>query len=122
MTVAYTCYANASPSFKPAYRLITSITNAYPAVVTTSVDHGYTTGMVVRLMIPYACGMQQANKQTGEITVTGGATFTIELDTTYFDPFSIPVSTDPHIDVCPQVVPIGEDNAMLSEATRNVLP
>ena len=122
MVVAYTCYANASPGFKPAYRLITAITRANPAEVTTSVDHGYTSGTVVRLMIPKACGMQQADKMTGEIYVTGVATFTIDIDTATFDPFAIPVAIDPHIDICAQVVPIGEDNSMLSEAVRNVLP
>ncbi len=122
MTVVYTCYANPNPAFKPAYRLISAITNANPAVVTTSIDHGYTSGMIVRLIIPPACGMQQANKMTGQITVTGITTFTIDLDTTLFDPFAIPALTDTHIDICPQVVPIGEDNSMLNEAVRNVLP
>jgi hypothetical protein len=122
MTVVYTCYANTSPSFRPAYRGITAITQANLAEVTTSADHGYTTGLIVRLIIPPACGMPQADKMTGRITVTGTTTFTIDIDTSLFYPFAIPVPTSPHINVCPLVIPIGEDNNMLSEAERNVLP
>ena len=117
-----TCYAQQFPVFKPAMRLIASITRSNPATVTTTFAHGYQTGTIVRLDIPPADGMQQANGMTGTITVTGATTFTIDLNTTLFDPFSIPVSPDPHLNTCAQVVPIGEVNSTLIASTVNVLP
>lgn len=117
-----TCYANPNPVFKPAMRLVAAITNASPALVTTTFAHGYITGTIVRLDLPPAVGMQQANGFNGPITVTGTTTFTIPLDTTTFDIFAIPVSPPPQINTCAQVVPIGEINSILTAAVQNVLP
>jgi hypothetical protein len=111
-------------------RIITAITNAYPAVITTQVNHLYTTGMVVRIVIPQADGMQQLNNYLGEIIVTGLDTFTVDVDSTYFDVFTVPVDnwTDPingisiHIDTCAQVLPVGENAYKLDAAMRNTLP
>jgi hypothetical protein len=117
-----TCYAVPSPTFQPAMRLIAAITNANPAAVTTTFDHDYHSGLIVRLDIPVADGMQQANGLTGTITVTGSDTFTIDIDTTFFDVFAIPGSPSPHQNTCAQVVPIGEVNESLAQSTQNVLP
>ena len=75
------------PIFQRAMRVISSITNAFPAVVTTTTNHQYITGMVVRLNIPMGYGMQQANQQQGLITVLSNTTFSIDIDTTLMDPF-----------------------------------
>ena len=115
------CYANPTPIFQPAMRLIASITNAPMALVTTTFDNQYRTGLIVRLDIPLACGMQQANGLTAAIIVVSPSMFYIDIDTTTFDPFSIPVGVSPHVDICAQVVPVGEVNEILTEATRNIL-
>jgi hypothetical protein len=117
-----TCYAQQFPVFQPAMRIIAAITNSNPAQVTTTFAHQYNSGCIVRLDIPFADGMQQANQLTGTITVTGSTTFTIPLDTTQFDAFAIPVSPPPWVNTCAMVVPIGEDNANLNSAVQNVLP
>lgn len=120
----YICYANPSPTFQPAYRLITAISNARRASITTSFDHDFYTGTVVRLMIPDATGMGAINQSQGTVTVTSPTTFTIDIDTTYVNAFAIPtvfMSSDPHVDICALVVPIGEDNSILYAATQNVL-
>lgn len=75
------------PTFQRAMRVISSITNANPAVVTTTTNHQYITGMIVRLNIPTGFGMQQVSQQQGVITVTGATTFQISIDTTYMDAF-----------------------------------
>jgi hypothetical protein len=75
------------PIFQRAMRVISSITNAYPAVVTTTTDHQYITGMIIRLNIPKGFGMQQANQKFGKIIVTGDTTFSIDIDTTGMDQF-----------------------------------
>ncbi len=109
------------PTYQPAMRLITAITNANPASVTTSPDHQYVTGTIVRLHVYPANGMVQANNQTGTIIVTGVNTFTITLDTTNYDTFVVPgMPTANNTLAC--CVPIGEVNELLTAATRNRLP
>ena len=115
-------FANPSPTFQPAMRIITAITNAFPAQVTTSFDHDYVTGTIVRLIIPLGFGMVQANQLTGSITVDSPTTFLIDIDTIFFDAFVIPAENPGHFYTKAQVVPIGEDNDILTAATQNVLP
>lgn len=117
-----TCIALQNPVFKRAMRLIASITNALPMLITTTFAHGYVSGTIVRLDIPQADGMQQANQQFGPINVTSPTTFTMPIDSSNFEPFAIPVSPPPYINTCAQVVPIGEINSILTAAVQNVLP
>lgn len=112
------CWAIESPVFQPARRLIVAITGTNPAIVTTSFDHDYITGEIVRLFIPLEYGMQQIHNRSGMITVTGATTFTIDIDSTTYDIFAVPVVSDQ----CAQVLPIGEINSMLRAAVKNVLP
>ena len=116
------CWADPNPIFQPAMRLISAITQANPAVVTTTFAHQYITGTIVRLDIPFSDGMQQANGLFGPITVLSSTTFSITIDSTNFDPFAIPMSPSPHVNTCAQVVPIGEVNQILTAAVQNVLP
>ena len=102
-------------------RVITSLTNANPAVVTTSIDHDFLSGEIVRLVIPKGFGMFQANKRKGSIVVTGTDTFEIDIDTTLFDSFTVPGSSPDDLQ-CAQVIPVGEINETLAAATQNVLP
>ena len=78
--------ATQNPVYQPAMRIISSVTNANPAVVTTTFNHQYKSGLIVRLNIAQGYGMQQANQLYGPIIVTGNTTFTIDIDTTLFDP------------------------------------
>ena len=86
-----------NPIFKPAVRDILSITQSFPATVTTTYDgmtpgpHNYISGLIVRMNIPLNYGMVLLNKKVSAITVTSPTTFTINIDTTNFDPFVIPV-------------------------------
>jgi hypothetical protein len=109
------------PEFQPAINVISSVTISYPAQVTTTIPHLYVNRTIVRLVIPAACGMQQANNLTGTIFVTGANTFNINIDTRTFDPFAIPVAPAPWINTCAQVIPVGEDNSTLDAAAQNVL-
>jgi hypothetical protein len=125
--MASSCYAYPNPIFQPAMRLIASITNANPALVTTTFAHQYKTGLIVRLDLPLAVGMYQANGMQGVIAVVDATSFYISINTTTFDLFAIPPDPTPpsppdHINRCAQVVPVGEVNEQLDQATRNVLP
>jgi hypothetical protein len=110
------------PVFQPSMRLIAAITNANPAVVTTTINHQYITGTIVRLDIPPSFGMQQANQLTGTIIVTGNTTFTINIDTTQFAPYIAPTLPVPLLNSYGQCVPIGETADILTAAVQNVLP
>jgi hypothetical protein len=121
MAVLDRCYAIQSPVYGPAMRIITAITNANPAVVTTSFPHNYVTGTIVRLDIPPLDGMQQANQSTGVIVVLSPTTFAMSIDTTFYDVFAIPMAPAPTDQICAQVVPIGEDNGQLTAAVQNLL-
>lgn len=116
------CYAVTNPIFYPAMRIITAITTSNPASVTTSFAHQYMDGLVVRIDVPIACGMQQINGITGAIVVTSPTTFNFAVDSTQFTPFAIPVSPPPSVNICAQVVPVGEINETLINATQNTLP
>lgn len=111
------------PTFQQAYRLITNITNATSASVTTSFAHQYLDGLIVRLIVPKVYGMVQANNLSGTITVTSPTSFDITIDTTLFDAFTYPGPIPPPGTRTPsQVVPFGEINPILFNAVHNALP
>lgn len=105
---------NYNPLFYPRNRTVINITQAAQAVVTTSVNHGYTIGQQVRFVIPASCGMTQLNGLQATIVAVSAAgalsTFTIDLDTTGFTAFQWPL-----LAVTPtsyaNVIPIGENTA-----------
>jgi hypothetical protein len=109
------------PTFQRAMRVIASISNSSPAVVTTTFNHQYITGLIVRLYIPIGFGMHQIDQQQGTITVTGDTTFTIDINTLYIEPFAA-ATTFPESQQFAQVVPVAEVNSSLLNATQNVLP
>lgn len=126
----YTNFAYMKPVYQPAMRIITNITQSNPATVTTSFNHNYLTGTIVRINVfddvrvqnpVTTIGMPQINQMFGTIVVTSPTTFNISIDSTYFDPFVVP-NPIPLNFTAPQCVPIGEDNDILTAAVQNVLP
>ena len=116
-------YANPLPIYKPAMRLIASITNANPAVVTTTFANNYIVGTLIRLDIPSYIGMPQADQQVVPITaILGTTSFAVGMDSTLFQPFAIPSPLPAHANVTAMSVPIGEINRTLTAATVNTLP
>lgn len=107
-----------NPLFYPRRRFITNITAASSAVITLSVDHGYTVGQEVRLVIPQGYG-QYSNLNGQSVIITavdtatgnGHNTITINVNTTGFGTFltSFIAATNPYTP--PQVVPFGDDTA-----------
>lgn len=109
------------PIYKPAVRDIAAITNDLPLQVTTTFDHSYLSGLIVRLLIPVNFGMTTLNKVKGSIVVTSPTTFTMNIDSTNLDPFVIP-SPQPGNNFTPaQVVPVGEDSDILTQSFVNIL-
>jgi len=113
-------YALQDNVYAPAMRLITAITQAELAEVTTSFAHGYVNNTIVRFYIPLGWGMYQINQQTGTITVTGATTFLVSIDTRSFEAFVAPVI---QLEVA-QVVPIGSQGGVpltYNPALNNIL-
>ena len=121
-------YAVPLPMFQRAMRNILSITQDLNALVTTTFDginpgnHQYSTGLIARIYVPNGFGMIQANQLEGVITVVNDTQFTITIDTTTFDAFVVPAYQPGAFGTPAQVVPVGEVNDLLTQATQNVLP
>ena len=122
-----TIFALSNSIFRPAMRVILSISNAFPAQVVTSVDgvvpadNNYIVGTIVRLDIPTGFGMTQANQLTGAITqIVNSSTFLVDIDTRLFDPFVMPANW-PYSQQQAQVVPMAEINSILTAAVQNIL-
>jgi hypothetical protein len=109
------------PIFQRAMRVISTISQATHAEVTTTFAHQYKSGEIIRFVIPLGFGMQQIDQMQAPITVTGSTTFTVPIDTTTFDAFSV-ASTFPNNKQYAQVVPLAEIASQLEGATQNVLP
>lgn len=90
-------------NFVPKRRSVTNVTNALNAVVTTSEDHGYSTGQIVRMIVPKAYGMSLSYIQT-PIEVLSPTSFQTNINTsnqlTFVTPIFPPAFTPA------QVVPI----------------
>jgi hypothetical protein len=113
-----------NPLMIPAVRDITEITQASPAVITTSFAHGYKSNWWVRLIVPQGFGMTILNKRKFLITVLSPTTFSIPIDSSGFDAFVIPpyglFPLSPRFGTPAQAVPVGEEAHILSATERNV--
>jgi hypothetical protein len=56
----------------------------------TTEANTYIAGMAVRLMVPQTFGMYQANGLVGTILAIDGNNFSLNIDSTQFDPFVVP--------------------------------
>jgi hypothetical protein len=99
---------NIPPAFYPRRRFISKITAANPAVVTTTVSHGYTVGQKVSMRVPSEYGMTQMNGLTATITAVTASTFTTDIDASAFTAFAWPLTAAVPFTHA-QVIPFGED-------------
>lgn len=104
----------------PAVKVISAISNANPAVVTTSTEHGYSSGMFVRIVFPFpygnSFGMPEINGQSAEITVIDTTSFSMLINSLNYQAFSVGTTLQN-----PQVIPTGEI-ATSSVTSRQVNP
>jgi len=83
---------------------IASITQAYPAVLTTVVDHGYQAGINVTFQISPQFGMTQLNGLNIQVLSVTNNSLSINIDTSNFTPFAYP-SPLPNAYTLPSVIP-----------------
>ncbi len=84
----------------PNSLLILDISKSAPMIVTVVLFNflpnprvnTYHVGMNVRLYVPTTYGMYQADGLVGRIIAINGNTFALNLDSTFFDTFVIPVT------------------------------
>ena len=93
-----------SNNYLPASQVITNITRATNAVVTTASPHGYDDQLIVRIVLPPGInfGMNQINGATSQITVIDNQNFSINVNTSGYDAFVSSSIQDA------QVIPIAE--------------
>lgn len=77
-------------NFIPKRRLISAISNAVFATVTTTEDHGYDEGLVVRLIVPSNYKMTLEWVQARILSVPTDDTFVCDVDTSDMDAFVAP--------------------------------
>ena len=111
---------NYNPIFYPRRRIITNITAATSAVITLSVDHGYTVGQEIRFALIGGSSLWGSyalmNGQSAIITAVntgtgvGNNTITVNYNTSTYGTFAFPASTAVPF-TPPEVIPFGEDTA-----------
>jgi len=118
--------AQQKPEFQPAMRQIAVISQSNPVVITTTFDHNYFTGDIVRINIPAftgdhavpSFGMPEINQKYAAITVLSNTTFSMPIDSTLFNPFAVPAGALQF----PQCTNIGEVAQNIWGAEYNTLP
>lgn len=100
-------------NFVPCRQIISNITQSDPAVVTTTQPHGYLEGLFIRIDIPYPGSMYQLNNKQFLIKVLSSNMFSIDVDATAFDTFTL--STDQSA----QVIPTGEFTTLVNAVRNN---
>jgi len=72
----------------PTYT-ITSITNGFPSVVTTSIAHNHLNGERVRMILPSGSGMEELNFRIFQVKAVTATTFELQgEDTTSYTPYT----------------------------------
>ena len=97
----------------PGMLLISAISNSNPMVVTIvdSIYNTYAAGQVVCLTVPSSYGMIQANELTAKILAVDGDDFTLNVNSTKFDAFTIPSPTLPPPSKPASLAPAGSRNS-----------
>lgn len=109
----------------PSSLLITNITQSRPMVVSVQIGspsteaNTYIVGMAVRLFVPITYGMAQANNLVGTILAINGSDWTLNLDSSQFDQFVIPVAG---VESPASVAPAGSRNLQYDNTNVNVVP
>jgi hypothetical protein len=107
--------------FIPSTLIIIAITQDFPMQVTCTVPasgaNTYIIGQTVRLNVPYAYGMFQANGLSANILAIDDLVFSLNINSAGFDPFVIPSgnATEPA-----SMAPAGSRNLQYDNSTNQV--
>ena len=117
-----------SGTYTPTIVDIAAITQTNPALVTTTIANTFVIGQQVQFFIPPQWGMRQLQALKGYIiTQPSNTQFTVNIDTSQFDAFVVPVVFPPIVIDTAQVAGIGDQNSGTSSpggipANPNTIP
>lgn len=93
--------------YKPSQYFISAIALGCVTVVTTTVNHNYAIGQLVRLLIPNGFGTRQLNEMVGYvISIPAMNQVTLDLNSSFADPFLLNTAMNTQ----PQIVAVGDVN------------
>ena len=104
----------------PSSLLITSISRSSSMIIGVAIQNPsteantYIVGMAIRLMVPVTYGMYQANNLVGTIKAINGSNFTLNIDSSLFDPFVIPTG---NVEQPATIAPFGSRNLQYNNQT-----
>jgi hypothetical protein len=105
-----------SQYFKPSQFFISGITNGQTTTVTTTVDHNYVVGQLVRLIVPRFNAERELNEQSAYvISIPNPNQVELNIDSNSYNIFQ--TSTYP---TQPQILAIGDVNSGLISNSGNV--
>lgn len=104
----------------PSALTITAISQSNPVQVTTSANsdqvNTYIPGQTVVLTVPQSFGMWQINGLVGQITNVNTNVISLNINSSLFDPFSIPAGSGQ----VATLAPFGSQNLQFSNQTDQV--
>lgn len=109
----------------PSALNITAIEQSLPMVITVSVGNSstqvndYIVGMSIKLNVPQSYGMFQANNLVGTIIAINGSNFTLNWDSSQFDPFVVPSG---NVEQPATIAPNGSRNLQYTNGTSLNVP
>lgn len=117
-----------SGTYTPFVCDIDDITQSNPVLVTTTDSHAFVVGNQVQFFIPPEWGMVQLNHLKGYVlSIPSDVEFTVDINTTLFNPFVTPVPATYVVIDPAQVAGIGDCNTGTSSpggipANPNTIP
>lgn len=104
--------------YQPSQYFISAITLGYVTTITTTVNHNYSVGQLVRLLIPNGFGSRQLNEMLGYvISIPALNQVTLDMNSSYADPFIV----NSKINTQPQIVAVGDINTGVLNANGRTL-
>lgn len=104
--------------YQPSVFFISAISLGHTTTVSTSVNHNYVIGQIIRLLIPPTYGSYQLNELTGNVIAIPAANqVTVDIDSRNANAF---ISSPSYGPTKPQIVAVGDVNrGPISSTGRN---
>lgn len=105
-------------NFNPSQFFISNISLGIQTTVTTTVNHNYVIGQLIRIIIPLFSGCREINEQTGYVlSIPSPNQVVLDIDSSNATPFA--TTTQPQQ---PQILAIGDANNGIVSSTGRSLP
>jgi len=106
-------------NYQPSQFFISAVSLGINTTVTTTVNHNYVIGQLVRLLIPYGYGCRQLNQQEGYVlSIPAANQVLISLDSSK----NVDNFTNPGYRQQPQIVAVGDVNTGIISSIGTNIP